>query len=68
MWWMMWRAPVHHVVDDEASTGYNVRWMTWRAPVYSVVDGVAISTVTLEGMGLEDGHVQVRASSTDSVV
>jgi len=23
MWWMTWRAPVHYVVDDVASTGIH---------------------------------------------
>jgi len=29
MWWMTWRAPVQHAVDDVASIGEWLR-MTWR--------------------------------------
>ena len=57
MWWITWRAPVHYVVDDVASTGtlcggshgehrYTMLRMTWRAPVHYVVDEVT-STGTL---------------------
>jgi hypothetical protein len=44
-----WRAPVYHVVDDEASSGslcggcrgehlFTMWWLAWRAPVHYVVD------------------------------
>jgi hypothetical protein len=57
LWWLTWRASVHYVADDVASTGTpcgggrregqcSTWWMTWRVPVHYVVDDVA-SIVTL---------------------
>ena len=55
-WWMTLGSPVHHVVDDTASTGtlsggwsgglcdehrHTMWWMTWRALVHHVVDDAA---------------------------
>ena len=61
MRWITWRALVHYVVDDVASSGklcgglrgehrhtMETWWMAWGAPVHCVVDDVA-STGTLCG-------------------
>ena len=50
MWWMTWRAPIHYVVEDVASTGRcNMWWTTWWEPVHYCVEGDVASTGTLYG-------------------